>query len=391
MYLNDGLPLLSRSRGRHPSVREVGKRVAALVCWLLVVAVCAGVALAWRRGVCRRRRARHVVDDAEYVAALATLCQGSVRRHFHAYGDIDWDDPDFSVTTDDPRWTLPSTDALGRHPWYRAQSRDRQIAIGLIRQANIAKVAAQFESILVRGLLGYAFRVPNQSPEFRYCVHESIEECNHMMMFQEMVNRTGADLVGMPRWLRMLSSVLPLAAGPMPHAFFFGVLAGEVPFDRTQTNILRESAPSPPVLERIVAIHVAEEARHIAFAHSYLGRNVPLQPRFNRFMLALYVPVVMRLLCDAFLVPPRSFFARLGIPRSVRRQAFFGDPASRQALRDMFNDTRMLCHEVGLMNPVARLMWRACRISGRPARYRGEPARRIADFDVEEAVNAEAA
>ena len=61
-------------------------------------------------------------------------------------------------------------------------------------------------------------------------------------------------------------------------------------------------------------------------------------------------------------MPPRSFFAQLGIPRSVRRQAFFGDPASRQALRDMFSDTRMLCHEIGLMNPVALVMWKARRI-----------------------------
>jgi len=365
--------------------------VAVVVFWLLLVVAFAAVALAWRRGVRRRRRAREVIDDTEYLATLTALCQGSVRRHFHAYGDIDWDDPAFSVTPNDPRWTLPSTDPLGRHPWYRSQPRDKQIAIGLARQANVAKVAAQFESILVRGLLGYAFRLPDRSPEFRYCVHESVEECNHMMMFQEMVNRTGADVCGMPRWLRMFSSILPLAAGPMPHAFFFSVLAGEVPFDRTQTNILRESAPSPAILERIVAIHVAEEARHIGFAHSYLSRTVPREPRFNRFMLALYVPVVMRVFCDAFLVPPRSFFAQLGIPRSVRRQAFFGDPASRQALRDMFSDTRMLCHEIGLMNPVALVMWKACRIGGRPARYRGEPIRRVSDLGVEDAADTEAA
>ena len=34
-------------------------------------------------------------------------------------------------------------------------------------------------------------------------------------------------------------------------------------------------------------------------------------------------------------------------------------------LRDMFADVRMLCQDTGLMNPVARLMWRICRINGR--------------------------
>ena len=343
---------------------------------LVLIMVCA---VAWRRSVRRRWRRRDVFDDTEYLQTLATLCQGSVRRSFQAYRDIDWDHPDFRVGPDDPRWILPRTDALGRHPWYLAQSRSRRIEIGLCRQANIAKVAMQFESILVRGLMNYTFRLPNGSPEFRYCVHESVEECNHMMMFQEMVNRTGADVEGMPRWLRWLSPALTLAAGPMPNSFFFGVLAGEVPFDCTQTAILRDATPTHPILERIVAIHVAEEARHISFAHSYLGRSVPGIPRFDRFLLSLYVPIVMRMLCGAFLVLPRSFFAQLGIPRGVRRQAFFGDPASRQMLQDMYGDIRMLCYEVDLMNPAARLMWRACRIGGRPSRYRGEPSRHLAD------------
>jgi hypothetical protein len=48
---------------------------------------------------------------------------------------------------------------------------------------------------------------------------------------------------------------------------------------------------------------------------------------------------------------------------------------SRQTLRDMFGDVRMLCHDVGLMNPLALLMWRICKIDGRPSRYRSEPQR----------------
>ena len=43
--------------------------------------------------------------------------------------------------------------------------------------------------------------------------------------------------------------------------------------------------------------------------------------------------------------------------------------------RDMFGDVRMLCEDTGLMNRPARLMWRVCRINGRPSRYRSEPQR----------------
>ncbi len=170
--------------------------------------------MARTRMVRRWRRNMDVVDDTEYVDMLTTLSEGSVRRNFNPYTDIDWDSPEFAVIDNDERWILPATDPLGRHPWYQAQPLERQIEIGMWRQANVAKVGLHFESILIRGLMNYAFWVPNGSPEYRYCLHESVEECNHTMMFQEMVNRIGADVPGMPRLLQLASPFIPLVGRP---------------------------------------------------------------------------------------------------------------------------------------------------------------------------------
>lgn len=333
------------------------------------------VLLALMRSAKRWKRNMDVKGDAQYVHSLTTLSEGSARRHFHPYNDIDWEAPDLAVTANDPRWVLPTSEALGRHPWYLAQPLEKQVAIGMWLHANTAKVAAHFESILIRGLLQYTFWVPNGSPEYRYCLHEAVEECNHTMMFQEMVNRTGADVPGMPRWLRRLSPLLPLYAGLLPNTFFFGVLAGEVPIDHMQTSLLRANKSVHPIMENVMAIHVAEEARHMAFAHEYLRKRVPDTLRTSRFWLSLYVPIIMRVLCHAAVVPPRGFFREFDVPRSVRKALSFGAPDSRQALHDTFADVRMLCREVELMNPVARWMWRVCKIDGRPSRYRGEPQR----------------
>jgi hypothetical protein len=331
--------------------------------------------MARTRIIKRWKRNMEVSEDAGYVDMLTTLSEGSVRRNFNPYTDIDWDNPEFAVTENDPRWVLPGTDPLGRHPWYQAQPLDKQIAIGMWRQANVAKVGLHFESILIRGLMQYTFWVPNGSPEYRYCLHESVEECNHTMMFQEMVNRMGVDVPGMPKLLRWISPLIPLVAGPLPVAFFVGVLAGEEPIDHTQKNVLREGKSLHPIMERVMAIHVAEEARHISFAHEYLRKRVPrMRPR-SRFWLSLNVPIIMRALCQAIVVPPRAFFKEFDIPREVRKDLFFRAPESRQTLRDMFGDVRMLAHDVGLMNPVARLVWRICKIDGRPSRYRSEPQR----------------
>lgn len=353
--------------------------VTLAICLIVLGAVLlvgAVLTLAFRGAARRLRRNMDLSDDADYVATLTSLSEASV-RHFNPYTDVNWEAPIFSVTENDPRWVLSTLDPLGSHPWYQAQPLDKQVAIGMWRQANMAKVGTQFEGVLVRGLLHYAFWVPNGSPEYRYCVHESIEECSHSLMFQEIVNRIGIDVPGMPRWLRVLSPIVPLYAGPLPNAFFFGVLAGEVPFDYLQTNLLREPEPRSihPIMQDLIAIHVAEEARHISFAHEYLHRRVPRLRWYTRFWLSLYVPVVMRMLGQAMVVPSRRFFRQFGIPRSVRKELYSGGGRSRQTLRDMLGDIRMLCDDLGLMNPFALLMWRICRISGPASRYRSEPQR----------------
>jgi len=324
----------------------------------------------------RWRRNMEVRDDADYVKTLSMLSEGSVRRNFNPYTDIDWDAAEFEIFENDPRWILPLSDPLGRHPWYLAQSVERKIEIGMWRQANVAKVGTHFESVLIRGLLNYIFWVPNGSPEYRYCLHESVEECNHSLMLQEMVNRVGADVPGMPRYLRWLSLLFPLVAGPLPIAFFIAVLAGEEPLDHTQRDILREGKSVHPVMERVMAIHVAEEARHISFAHEYLRKRLPDLAESHQFAISIYYPIIMRVLCQAIVVPPKAFWQEFDIPREVKKELFFQSADSRKWLRDMFADARMLAYDTGMMNnPVSRLVWRICQIDGKPSRYRGEPQR----------------
>ena len=68
--------------------------------------------MARTRMVKRWRRNMDVVDDTEYTNMLSTLSEGSVRRNFNPYTDIDWNSPEFAVFDDDTRWVLPSTDPL---------------------------------------------------------------------------------------------------------------------------------------------------------------------------------------------------------------------------------------------------------------------------------------
>ena len=312
--------------------------------------------------------------DHDFAQVLDDLSAASVHRNFDPYVDIDWDAPDMAIVENDPRWILSyEVDPIGRHPWYQQLSQEKQIEIGMWRQANVAKVGLQFESVLIRGLMQYSFKLPNGAREFRYTTHESKEECNHTLMFQEFVNRTGMDVPGAKLGYRLISPLVPLFSTIFPTVFFFGVLGGEEPIDHIQKDFLRTRASLHPTMAAVMQLHVAEEARHISFAHHLIREQVPQRGRIQRFLLSLMLPLTMRILCGAIVVPPRSFAKRFDVPDAVMKDIFWRSAESKRFLRNVFGDVRMLGEQSGLMNPVSRLLWRALGISGRPSRFRSEP------------------
>ncbi|GAD86272.1 diiron oxygenase [Nocardia asteroides NBRC 15531] len=312
----------------------------------------------------------------EYREALATLSQGSVDRNFDPYLDIDWDSPELALDPDDVRWVLsPDVDPLGATQWYRDQPLDRQIAIGKWRIANTIKVGAAFESILIRGMMQYIMKLPNGSPEFRYCLHEMTEECNHIQMFQELVNRIGVDVPGMRPMFRALSPLIGVAGGYAHAILFIGILGGEEPIDHYQKAVIREGASMPPMVLRTMEIHIAEEARHISFAGEFLAAHIGRMGKFNRGACSVAFPIAMRWLAGEIMAPPRSFAREFDIPREVIEQAFWKSEHSRRILTGYFGDMRKLADDLGLMNPVARRLWHALGVDGPASRYRSEPER----------------
>ncbi|SIR99560.1 AurF N-oxygenase family protein [Williamsia sterculiae] len=313
-------------------------------------------------------------DDTDYGQILDDLSSASVHRNFDPYIDIHWDSPEMALVDDDERWILSyDVDPIGRHKWYQEQPVEKQIAIGMWRQANVAKVGLQFESILIRGLMQYSFKLPNGAKEFRYTTHEAKEECNHTLMFQEFVNRTGVKVPGAKVGYRLISPLVPLASTVFPTIFFFGVLGGEEPIDHIQKDFLRTGASLHPTMAAVMQLHVAEEARHISFAHNHLRETIPRKGRIPRFLLSLTFPVVMRVLCGAICVPPNAFQREFDVPDSVMKDIFWRSDESKKFLRNVFGDVRMLGEQCGLMNPVSRALWKLLGIGGRPSRFRSEP------------------
>jgi hypothetical protein len=296
--------------------------------------------------------------DRDYHALIERLSRQSVVKHFDAYADIAWDDPEMRVDPSDPRWELSADEPLGMTAWYRSQPQAVRSAIGLHMIATFAKIGLQFESVLKRGLLEFAETLPNRSPEFRYVYHEVIEEAQHSLMFQELVNRTGFDIPGLPAWMRLAARQVVRLGRQFPELFFMFVLGGEDPIDHVQRVMLRQKETMHPLLRRVSQIHVTEEARHLSFARHYLKRNVPKLGPLKRFLLRLRTPLILGQMSRLMMQPSRQIVAAYGIPPEVMDEAYRRNPVHRQRKVEALAKVRALCEEIGVASPGFVPLWR---------------------------------
>jgi hypothetical protein len=298
-----------------------------------------------------------------YWELIRRLNHQSVAKHFDAYADIDWDNPEFLIDPDDPRWELEPDDVLGATEWYRSRPAQIRSRIGLHMLANFMKIGVIFEYVLKRGLLDFANRLPNGSPEFRYCYHETIEEAQHSLMFQEFINRTGFDIPPL-NWLeRRGADFVVKYASKFPELFFVFVLAGEDPIDYVQRQTLRKNRRDiHPLLRRIMQIHVTEEARHMSFARHNLGKRVPKLSTLRKARLALCVPLILGGMARIMMEASPQIAREYHIPREVVNAAYRENPVQHRRIHEASAKLFGLSDELGLMNRWSSHLWKIMKI-----------------------------
>ncbi len=294
----------------------------------------------------------------ELVARLSRL---SVSKHYDAYADVPWDDPAYRIDPDDPRWEAGDDHALGATDWYKSQPPHRRSRIGLHIVVCSMQIGVEFENILTRGLLGFAMKLPVGAPEFRYVYHEAIEESHHSLMFREFVNRAGLDPGKRGILKRAGAARVIRLAQRFPELFFLFVLGGEDPIDHVQRMLLRREVP--PLLRRMMQIHITEEARHLCFARAYLRARVPQLGPWRRQVMAIGAPLILGRMAREMLDPPAVVAKTYDIPKSVLREAYRDGPVQRAILRASLDKVRALCGELDLLTGVSRPLWRSMQIA----------------------------
>lgn len=304
--------------------------------------------------------------DAAYRKLVEHLSRQSVAKHYDAYLDIPWDDPACAIDPADPRFELRPEDPLGATAWYRALPQPVRARFGLELLATFARIGLQFENVLQRGLLEFALRLPNGAPEYRYVMHEVIEEGQHSLMFQEFVNRTGLDVPGLSPLMQFAARQVVRLARTFPELFFLFVLGGEDPIDHIQREGLRNGQLVHPLVRRISQVHITEEARHLSFARAYLRQHVPRLSRVKRTLLRVRAPLLLGEMAKLMMQPSPAMVRRYAIPKAVLREAY-DSPAARAQRVAALRKPRELCIELGIAVPPFDRLWRRMGIWAEPS------------------------
>jgi len=263
------------------------------------------------------------------------LSRLSVTKYYQAYRDIDWEAPASRIDPGDAGFRLGPNNALGASEWYLGLPEPVQARLGLGWVCQTMKYGIAFESVLSRGLLAFAQQLDDGAPEYRYALHEVIEECQHSLMFQEFINRSGTTPERLSPVQQRVARRIANYATAFPELFFFCVLAGEIFIDQDNRERLGLGQSLHPLLRRITQIHVTEEVRHVHFAERFLQERMPRVSALRRWRLRRMVPAILTDGARLMLEPSDQLVSDFSIPKSVLAQTFGPGSAHRAKVREI--------------------------------------------------------
>jgi hypothetical protein len=277
------------------------------------------------------------------------LLKGSVKKSYAPVVDIDWDAP----LDPDKFFLPPRTISLYGTPMWEKMGREQRIELSRQEFVNTLSAGIWFENILNQALLRDMLHRDATARSTHYALTELGDETRHMVMFGRAIERVGGRPVRPRLYQRMIINTLPLIfRGPL---LWVAALIGEEIFDALQRQMM-DDAELQPIVQRLMRIHVTEEARHIQFARDGVRRRVPQMPRINKMFVANINGVGGLFFRYLFTNPVP--YKRAGLPVRKARLAALTNKNYHETSVIGFAPLAAFLEEVGLMGPIARRMWR---------------------------------
>ena len=283
------------------------------------------------------------------------LLESSVRNSFDPQLDIDWDAP----VEGDLGYLPPERVSLyGTELWERL-SPEQRIELAKHEVGSTASVGLWTEIVLMQLLARYAENLDPRSAHAQYALTEIGDETRHSVMFARWADKYGGVEYKPHPVVHQLGKLFRLVA-PTGPSMWAATLVAEELLDRLQREGMNDERAQP--MSRMVArIHVIEEARHVRFAREELVREMsrahgPLRGGPVLWFHQVFTALAAALIADSLVHP--KVYAAVGLdPRAAHRSAR-RNPRYQETKRWMAEKIVPFLDEVGMINPVARLIYR---------------------------------
>jgi hypothetical protein len=277
------------------------------------------------------------------------LLKGSVKKSYAPVVDIDWDAP----LDPDKFFLPPKCVSLYGTPLWDSMTREQRIELSRQELVNTLSAGIWFENILNQALLRKMMHQDPTASATHYELTELGDETRHMVMFGKAIERVGAKPVRPRYYQRFVINLLPFTfQGPI---LWVAALLGEEIFDSLQRQMMDDD-DLQPIIQRLMRIHVTEEARHIQFARDGLRKRTPTMRRLPKFFVANINGVGGYFF--RFLFTNKVQYRRVGLDARKARRLARTSAHRHETHVTGFAPLAAFLEEVGLMGPIARRMWR---------------------------------
>jgi len=279
------------------------------------------------------------------------LLGSSSRNSYAPELDIDWDAPPVSGM-----WHMqPERMSLYGTAVWDALTEDERIELSKHEVVSIARVGLWFEILLMGMLASHAYNQDPASEHTQYALTEIGDETRHSVMFARWADKYGGVEYKPHPIVHHLGKVFRLVA-PTGPSMWAATLVAEELLDRLQRDGMADERMQP--MSRMVSrIHVIEEARHVRFAREELVRAMEDAHQgpvlwFHQVFAALAAAFI----AESIISP--KVYAAVGLDEKAARHAARNNPNFHETKQWMAEKIMPFLDEVGMINPVARWIYR---------------------------------
>jgi hypothetical protein len=277
----------------------------------------------------------------------ARLVTASERLSFDPMTEIDWTQDIGDTHLHLPAEYLP----LYGTPQWDAMTEQERFAYSRHECAALCGAGIWFENILMQLVLRHLYDLPADDPTHRYLLVETADECRHSTMFGEYIRRAGTPAYRPGLRLRLLGKVFLRVANKATG--YAGILAAEELLDASNRATMKDPAVHP-VSRDMARIHVAEEARHVSFAKTWLAERWSTLSRVDRGIAMVLTPLVAFGIVDSIIDPQVAKAVGIkGGTGAARR-----NPHQKARVKTDLRKLTGFLTEVGVINRATQPIWR---------------------------------